>query len=62
MRRYRFGWVAAVVAGGYVVAVIVSAVVAVVTEDAGYLRPSTAPCRCRGSAHLRHGMPYRAST
>lgn len=61
MRRYRFGWVAAVVAGGYVVAVIVSAVIAV-TEDAGYLWPSTAPCRCRGSAHLRHGMPYRAST
>ncbi|WP_327109287.1 hypothetical protein [Nonomuraea glycinis] len=37
MRRYRFGWVAAVVAGGYVAAVIVSAAVAVVSDDVGHL-------------------------
>ncbi|MDA0635068.1 hypothetical protein OUY22_16740 [Nonomuraea sp. MCN248] len=37
MRRYRFGRVAAVVAGGFVVAVVVSGAVAVVTDEAGYL-------------------------
>ncbi|MFI7451916.1 hypothetical protein ACIBQX_30775 [Nonomuraea sp. NPDC049714] len=33
MSRYRFGWVAAVVAGGFVAVVVVSAAVAVVTDD-----------------------------
>ncbi|MFD2355281.1 hypothetical protein ACFSTC_47525 [Nonomuraea ferruginea] len=37
MRRYRFGWVAAVVAGGFVVAVVVSGAVAAVTDDGGHL-------------------------
>jgi hypothetical protein len=35
MRRYRFGRVAAVVAGGFVAVVVVSAAVAVVTDDIG---------------------------